>query len=113
MNVTDNAKINLKGLAVGNGLTDPGIQYGERASLVQHSISLCKSDADDLTNFRLRAVIHSAGPNIVPQAVQAAQHCARGLCPFPSLSGSVFGCDGHIVCFQECKEQAEKGVWID
>lgn len=28
-NVTSNTKINLKGLAVGNGLTDPAIQYGE------------------------------------------------------------------------------------
>ena len=28
LNVTSNTKINLKGLAVGNGLTDPAIQYG-------------------------------------------------------------------------------------
>ena len=28
-NITSNTKINLKGLAVGNGLTDPGIQYGK------------------------------------------------------------------------------------
>ena len=28
-NITSNTKINLKGLAVSNGLTDPGIQYGE------------------------------------------------------------------------------------
>ncbi|KAK9848936.1 hypothetical protein WJX84_006787 [Apatococcus fuscideae] len=37
LNVTSNTKINLKGLAVGNGLTDPAIQYGAYADYALHN----------------------------------------------------------------------------